>query len=530
MASPIYAAFAAALAGDSTHPGRALLQAAAKTAAKEPTFNWQSWVVLVVLAVSLVGMIGDWVPPDLAFAGMASIFCAARIIDIKQLTAGFSNTGVLTVVALYCVAEGIAQTGGLERIMLGVLGKKTNAFWGTIRLTLPCVAVSAFLNNTPIVAMLIPITISWAARARVDARQLLIPMTYAVTFGGTLTLIGTSTNLVVTGLMEKRYLDPAKLPPKGEEGFAAALAAAKAKASFAFFEITPFGIPYAVFGLLYLWFASGYLLPGARQHARRATGAPIFAVRVLPGSSAANRTVRTAGLKGLDALFLVSVGRQGHITHAVSPDFLLLEGDVLYFSGDVRAAGALASAKGLALVPADADGVIDDAGAAAAKPPLRLLTAHDEEGGFDGGLLPAGTKLVRAVVRRRGLLDGVRVRDAAAAAPALAGGDVVAVSRYGADTVPGLLAEHVLADGDVVVLSLPGDAATRGRAFKAALRDAETIPRDRQRQYVTALRVIKGGGLAGRRLGDTDLLTMLDVKLLAIDVAPRSDDGSAAPT
>lgn len=508
--------------------GRALLQAAAKAAAKDPTaLTWQSWVVMVVLAAALVGMIGDWIAADIAFAGMASIFCAARIIDVKQLAAGFSNTGVLTVVALYCVAEGIAQTGGLERIMLGVLGRKTNAFWGTIRLTLPCVLVSSVLNNTPIVAMLIPITLSWAARAGVDARQLLIPMTYSVTFGGTLTLIGTSTNLVVTGLMEKRYLDPAKLPPKTEAGFAAALAAAKQKASFGFFDITPYGIPYAVFGLLYLWFASGRLLPGARQNARRAAGAPIFALRLLPGSPAANKTVRAAGLKGLDALFLVSVGRQGHLTHAVSPDFLLLDGDVLYFSGDVRAASALAADKGFALVPADADSSVVGGDKTAGG--LRLLSAGDEEGGGDRDLLPAGTKLVRAVVRKHGPLDGVRVTHAATAAPVLAGGDVVAVSRYGADAAPGLLADHVLADGDVVVLSLPAEFSTRAKPFRAALRDAETIPRDRQRTYVTALRVVKGGGLAGKRLGDTDLLTVMDVKLLAIDrAAEGAVDGTAS--
>jgi Na+/H+ antiporter NhaD/arsenite permease-like protein len=83
--------------------------------------------------------------------------------------------------------------------MHGILGKKTSLRLALIRLTLPCVAISAFLNNTPIVAMLIPIVISWAARAGVDSRKLLIPMAYAVTFGGTITLIGTSTNLVVTG-------------------------------------------------------------------------------------------------------------------------------------------------------------------------------------------------------------------------------------------------------------------------------------------------------------------------------------------
>lgn len=123
MDAPLFDAFSAAVgaaaSGDAAAAGRALLQTAAagaKAAASKDAvpLTWKSWFFLAVLAVALVGMVGDWVAPDLAFAGMAAVFCAARIIDTKALTAGFSNTGVLTVVALYTVAEGIAQTGGLE--------------------------------------------------------------------------------------------------------------------------------------------------------------------------------------------------------------------------------------------------------------------------------------------------------------------------------------------------------------------------------------------------------------------------------
>ncbi len=106
----------------------------------------------------------------------------------------------------------------------------------------PVGALSAFLNNTPIVALMIPILISWAHRVNVSKKVLLIPLSYACIFGGTLTLIGTSTNLVVSGLQAAEY--------KGTPD-----------AAFGFFEIAPYGVPYAATGLLYVIIFARWLLP-----------------------------------------------------------------------------------------------------------------------------------------------------------------------------------------------------------------------------------------------------------------------------
>ena len=97
------------------------------------------------------------------------------------------------------VAEGIYQTGILEGAMVYVLGKSRSPFWAVVRVCIPVLFIAAFLNNTPIVALMAPILIAWARRSGVPVKKLLIPMAFSATLGGTCTLIGTSTNLIIAG-------------------------------------------------------------------------------------------------------------------------------------------------------------------------------------------------------------------------------------------------------------------------------------------------------------------------------------------
>jgi len=323
-----------------------------------------------------------------------------------------------------------------------------------------------------------------------------------------------------TGLQEKRY---AKDP---------------AKAKYGFFEITPYGITYAVAGLLYLWLAAPRLLPGAsgrsaeEKAAARAAlqgggelsdaegkatatalgsvptipeggptggtggafafkGRPFFAVRVTPGSPVAGASVRVAGLKGLDSLFLVATGRGGVLQHAVSPDSLLQEGDILYFSGDVRAAVGELAGKGLELLPADADAAGGKGGYGdASTTPLRLMSADGSPGnaaadaaeaGAPVALLPGGIKLLTAAVRKGGALDGVTVRESGIGARF--GADIVSLTRYGSEQRPGRLADVRLKAGDRVVLAVPAPYEHRGdKPFAAAFAEAAPLAEGAERQ------------------------------------------------
>jgi len=154
-------------------------------------------------------------------------FMAAEIISVEEGVEGFANQGLLTVLVLFVVAEGIAKTGALDWYMGKMLGNPKTSASAQLRLMAPVALVSAFLNNTPIVVVMIPIVQKWARQIRVPVQQLLIPLSFASILGGTCTLIGTSTNLVVVGLLDERYPNDSEL-------------------DIGLFDLAEFGIPVAM--------------------------------------------------------------------------------------------------------------------------------------------------------------------------------------------------------------------------------------------------------------------------------------------
>ena len=171
-----------------------------------------------------------------------TLLMAAQIVSIPEALEGFANSGLLTVVVLFVVTEGITKTGALDwymnKLLLG--GGNNNKFGGTtttaaaqLRLMVPVAIVAGFLNNAPIVTVMIPIVQRWSQQIRVPVQQLLIPLSLAAILGGTSTLIGTSTNLVVVGLLNHRYPDD----PDMEIGM---------------LDLGKFGVPVAMVGCEYL--------------------------------------------------------------------------------------------------------------------------------------------------------------------------------------------------------------------------------------------------------------------------------------
>ena len=132
--------------------------------------------------------------------------------------------------------------------MSKLLGRPQNAASAQIRLMAPIAIVSAFLNNTPVVAVMIPIVQSWGRSIGISAQQLLIPLSFASILGGTCTLIGTSTNLVVDGLLQKRY-------PNDDS------------VSIGLFDLGLYGVPIAFAGITYILIFSPFLLPGGTSRA-----------------------------------------------------------------------------------------------------------------------------------------------------------------------------------------------------------------------------------------------------------------------
>ncbi len=201
-------------------------------------------IIFVLLA--LVGMIGaliwDGLRPGMVLLTVVVLFLCVGILTPKEMLEGFSNKGMITVGMLFLVSEGIRQSGALGQLIKKLLPEgKTTVFKAQLRMLPPVAFVSAFLNNTPVVVIFAPIIKRWAESVKLPATKFLIPLSYVTILGGICTLIGTSTNLVVHGMI----LDA------GYEGFT-------------MFELGRVGIFIALAGIIYLFVFSNKLLPDSR--------------------------------------------------------------------------------------------------------------------------------------------------------------------------------------------------------------------------------------------------------------------------
>src|SRR5512145_73908 len=157
--------------------------------------GWQAWLTLAVVAVMFVAMVRGLAHPAAAIVSAVVVLLVAGVIDERQAFAGFANAAPLTVAALYVLARAVEDTGALRPLVRGALGGGTPRT-GILRLCFPAAAASAFLNNTPIVAMLIAPVSEMAESRGTPPSRYLMPLSFAVILGGVVTTIGTSTNLV----------------------------------------------------------------------------------------------------------------------------------------------------------------------------------------------------------------------------------------------------------------------------------------------------------------------------------------------
>ena len=293
---------------------------------------WEGWYTVGIIFCCFVALMKNVAGPDVLMLGSLAMMLAANIMDIPDGLKGFSNKGLLTVACLFVVAAGISNTGALDYYMSKLLGTPKTVASAQVRLMVPVAFVSAFLNNTPVVAIMIPILQKWSKKCGISPSQLFTPLSFASILGGTCTLIGTSTNLVVEGMMRERYPDA---EPIG------------------MFDLSMYGVPVALSGFAYILIFSPFLLPGGKRTGGANDGGGAGGVEdslavgavVAPGSSVVGKPVAT--LRGLNGLYLVSVQRGDMLLRAVTPEFLLEEGDVLHFTGLIESIGEVCSEHGL---------------------------------------------------------------------------------------------------------------------------------------------------------------------------------------
>jgi Na+/H+ antiporter NhaD/arsenite permease-like protein len=159
-------------------------------------WGWQGWYVLVNLGLMFLIVWKDWIRTEFAVMLCLMMIYSAQIITTEEALIGFSNSGVMTVTVLYVVAEGLSATGGVDYFMSKLMGHPRTLGMALTRMMIPVAIVSAFINNTPLVALMIPIIQKWSRKVNIPPSQLMIPLSFATILGGTVTMIGTSTKYV----------------------------------------------------------------------------------------------------------------------------------------------------------------------------------------------------------------------------------------------------------------------------------------------------------------------------------------------
>ena len=186
--------------------------------------SWQGWLTIVVVLTTLGFLLWERYTPDKVLAGAVLVLMGTGILTPAQALGGFWNSGVLTVAVLFVLVAALKTTGAIRWIGALVMGPPTSELRAHLRLTGITAALSAFINNTPVVATLISAVEHWSKASGVPASKLLLPMNYATILGGTCTLIGTSTNLIVAGLVVAQGLPELSMFDPLLPGLAAAVA------------------------------------------------------------------------------------------------------------------------------------------------------------------------------------------------------------------------------------------------------------------------------------------------------------------
>lgn len=283
-------------------------------------------LILLVVAAVLVSLAATRIPADLILMAALTFLVISGILTPSEALAGFANTGVITIATLYVVAAGLKETGAVQWVASRLLGQPQSIRGAQMRMLVPTGVLSAFMNNTTVVAMFIPAIQDWAQRLQVPASKLLLPLSYATILGGTCTLIGTSTNLVVDGLLQS-----------------------KTGTHLGLFELAWVGLPLLLVGIGFLVLFADRLLPNRGGVKEQLEQVREYGVEVeVEGSGPlVGKTIAQAGLRNLIYGYLAEIDRQGRLMTVVEPDRTLHAGDKLYFIGAPGCASELRRIQGL---------------------------------------------------------------------------------------------------------------------------------------------------------------------------------------
>lgn len=272
-------------------------------------------LLLVILVIALILFAFEWVPPDVTALGVLLALIVLKLVPVEQAFAGFGSDTVMLLLGLLIMTAALMRTGVVEVVSRNLL-EFTRKYPGSLLpATMTAVgSLSAMINNTAAAAFFLPVILGLSQRTKISASRLLMPMAFAAILSSSVTLLSTSTNVVVSGLMTQ-----VGLPPIG------------------MFELTPVGIPVLLTGVLYMLFFGQHLIPerpASQTMTERFELRPYLAeLRISPGSSLAGSTLAESGLGRNFDLTVLAIIRNGKRQLDPTADATLQAADTLLVEG-----------------------------------------------------------------------------------------------------------------------------------------------------------------------------------------------------
>ena len=290
--------------------------------------GWEAWFTLGVVGLVFGVLMMRSFAADVIMMGGLTLLLVVGVLTPEQALAGLTNEGMVTVAVLFVVSAGLKETGAIHWIAGHLLGAPRSVAHAQFRVMAPVALFSAILNNTPVVSMMIPAINDWAKKYQISISKLLIPLSYAAIVGGTCTLIGTSTNLVVNGLL---------------------MSETEMREGLGLFDLAWIGIPCTLVTLIYILFVSKWLLPERKPVLNYAGDAREYVVEMLvePQSPLVGKSIEEAGLRQLPGMYLIEIERGDRAMPAVAPHERLEANDHLVFAGVVDSVVDLQKIRGL---------------------------------------------------------------------------------------------------------------------------------------------------------------------------------------
>lgn len=279
-------------------------------------FHYEVIIVFVVLVFILISLYKEIVGPAFTFLLAVTVLGVTGILTPAEILSGFANEQIMVIIMLLMIGDIIRRTGVLEGLFDRVFSNSQSYKNFMSRMMFLVAGFSAFLNNTPLVALLMPYVNNWSKKNNIAPSKLLMPLSFAAILGGCATLIGTSTNLIVNGLLIDQTIiehEPLHI-----------------------FDFVYVGFPMIIIGIIFMLTIGVKLLPNKLKNTEvleKQSPDYLVEAEVRLNSKLVGKTLEEAGLRNLKGLFLAKIIKKSIAISAVSPETILEEGDRLIFAG-----------------------------------------------------------------------------------------------------------------------------------------------------------------------------------------------------